>query len=307
MENERNLLFGVIAFQNGALDADRLTETCANWVAEPTLPLADLLVDRGLMTDEQRTEIEKAVADELESHGGDPQTALAAIIDGRTLAAIGSAGGASASLGFQLACAPAPGMGQGGLLVLGSLPQGERDTPNRYTLTQLHAKGGMGRVWLAHDGDLGRQIALKDLRPDQAGNTTVCSRFLYEAKITAQLEHPGIVPVYELGQGDAPYYTMRFVRGRTLSEATRAYHKKRASGLGDSVELADLLNSFVAVCHAVAYAHSRGIIHRDLKGQNVVLGDFGEVIVLDWGLAKRVGPDQREGEKPAEVNSTTTA
>ena len=176
--------------------------------------------------------------------------------------------------------------------MLGSLSPGE-ESRERYTLTHLHAKGGMGQVWLARDGALGRQIALKELRPDQADNSIVCSRFLYEAKITAQLEHPGIVPVYELGEGDVPYYTMRFVRGRTLSEAIRAYHKKRAAGFADSVGKVELLTAFVNVCHAVAYAHSRGIIHRDLKGQNVVLGDFGEVMVLDWGLAKRVGPDQQ--------------
>ena len=150
----------------------------------------------------------------------------------------------------------------------------------------------MGRVWLARDAALGRQIALKELRPDQTDNSIVFSRFLYEAKITAQLEHPGIVPVYELGEGDAPYYTMRFVKGRTLSEAIRAFHKKRAIGKANSVERIALLTAFVGVCHAVAYAHSRGIIHRDLKGQNVVLGDFGEVMVLDWGLAKRISPDQ---------------
>ncbi len=106
------------------------------------------------------------------------------------------------------------------------------------------------------------------------------------------------MPVYELGEGDSPYYTMRFVRGRTLSEAIRAYHKKRAAGEADSVGLVDLLTDFAAVCNAVAYAHSRGIIHRDLKGQNVVLGDFGEVIVLDWGLAKRVGPDPSQVPVP---------
>ena len=189
--------------------------------------------------------------------------------------------------------------------MLGTLSPGEADSRERYTLTHLHAKGGMGRVWLARDGALGRQIALKELRPDQSDNSIVCSRFLYEAKITAQLEHPSIVPVYELGEGDAPYYTMRFVRGHTLSEAVRAYHKKRAAGAADLVGMVDLLSAFASVCHAVAYAHSRGIIHRDLKGQNVVLGEFGEVIVLDWGLAKRVGPDQfqatAEGTAPEDA------
>ena len=296
MDTERNLLFGVVALQCGAVDADGLAETCAAWATEPTLPLADLMVDRGLMTVEQRTQLEETVARELASHGGDSHATLAATVNGRSLEALGGAAvsGTMPTLPTMPAPPPEyqPGDGQGGHVVLGQLSPGEHEPRERYTLTHLHAKGGMGRVWLARDGSLGRQIALKELRPDQADNSIVCSRFLYEAKITAQLEHPGIVPVYELGEGDAPYYTMRFVRGRTLSEAIRAYHKKRTAGEADSVGLVNLLTNFVSVCHAVAYAHSRGIIHRDLKGQNVVLGDFGEVIVLDWGLAKRVGPDQ---------------
>ena len=290
MDTERNLLFGVVAFQNGAVDADRLAETCADWVSQQKKPLADLMVDRGLMTDEQRTEVEKAVSQELANHGGDPQATLAATVDGRSIAAIGeiaSAGGVG-----LLQPDKSGAQNQGGHVVLGTLSPGEPEKNERYTLTHLHAKGGMGRVWLARDGSLGRQIALKELRPDQSDNSIVCSRFLYEAKITAQLEHPGIVPVYEMGEGEAPYYTMRFVRGKTLSEAVRAYHKKRITGEADMVGMVELLSNFASVCHAVAYAHSRGIIHRDLKGQNVVLGDFGEVIVLDWGLAKRIGPDQ---------------
>ena len=290
MDTERNLLFGVVAFQNGAVDADRLAETCAAWVEEPSQTLASLLVDRGLMTDEQKTELEKIVAQELELHGGDPQATLAATMDGRSLEVIRDAAGASNALEAKFNLSP---QAESGHVVLATLSPVE-ESRERYTLTHLHAKGGMGRVWLARDGALGRQIALKELRPDQANNSIVCSRFLYEAKITAQLEHPGIVPVYELGEGDVPYYTMRFVRGRTLSEAIRAYHKKRAAGEADSVGRVELLTAFVNVCHAVAYAHSRGIIHRDLKGQNVVLGDFGEVMVLDWGLAKRIGPDQQQ-------------
>ena len=175
---------------------------------------------------------------------------------------------------------------------------------DRYTLTELHGRGGMGQVWLALDKALGRLIALKELRPGQADNKALRSRFLYEAKITSQLEHPGIVPVYELGQGEEPYYTMRFVRGRTLSAAIRDYHAKRDARESNSIERIELLTAFVAVCHAMAYAHSRGIVHRDLKGQNVALGDFGEVMVLDWGLAKRVAPGQVSSGDGCEVDLT---
>jgi tetratricopeptide (TPR) repeat protein/tRNA A-37 threonylcarbamoyl transferase component Bud32 len=139
--------------------------------------------------------------------------------------------------------------------------------------------------------DLEREVALKELRPEQTSNPVVWSRFLEEAKITGQLEHPNIVPVHELvrhGESRQPFYTMRFVKGRTLSEAVRDYHEHRAAGQSDILEFRSLLGAFLGVCNAIAYAHSRGVIHRDLKPQNVVLGDYGEVIVLDWGLAKLV-------------------
>ena len=152
---------------------------------------------------------------------------------------------------------------------------------------------------MAHDADLGREVALKELRPERGANPAMEARFLREARITGQLQHPGIVPVYELvpapGGPDAkgPFYTMRFVQGRTLTEAVREYHAKRAAGGAGALDLATLLNAFVNVCNTVAYAHSRGVIHRDLKGQNVVLGEFGEVMVLDWGFAKLLGrPDE---------------
>src|SRR5262249_28033488 len=115
-------------------------------------------------------------------------------------------------------------------------------------------------------------------------------------------EHPGIVPVYEVGrwpQDGELFYTMRFVKGRTLTEAARAYHAERFVGQADSLEFLMLLNAFVAVCNTIAYAHSRGVIHRDLKGQNVILGRFGEFMVLDWGLAKVLG--RSEGEADAQT------
>ncbi len=182
---------------------------------------------------------------------------------------------------------------------LGVAGSGERYTPIR-----LHAVGGIGQVWLVHDADLGRDVALKELRPERAQKPGLAALFLREARITGQLQHPGIVPVYELAPGlpgsdggtgaESPFYTMRFVQGRTLTEAARAYHEKRAAGAAGPLDLVGLLNAFVSVCNTIAYAHSRGVIHRDLKGQNVVLGDFGEVIVLDWGFAKLLGQSDEE-------------
>jgi WD40 repeat protein len=158
----------------------------------------------------------------------------------------------------------------------------------------LHAAGGIGRVWLVRDSTLGRTVALKDLHPDKRQQRTLRARFLREAQITGQLQHPGIVPVYELVSrldaapdgSSADFYTMRLIRGRTLTEAARDYHRRQAAGQATALERIALLNAFINACNTVAYAHARGVIHRDLKGANIVLGDFGEVVVLDWGFAK---------------------
>jgi serine/threonine-protein kinase len=194
-----------------------------------------------------------------------------------------------------------------------SLPKTEEASPEfaaRYSLTRLHATGGIGRVWLALDPELGREVALKDLRPERTDSSAAAARFLQEARVTGQLEHPGIVPVYELGRrpGDQqPFYTMRFVRGRTLTAAIRAYHAKRAEGRAGALDLHALLNTFVSVCNTLAYAHARGVIHRDLKPDNIILGDFGEVVVLDWGLAKlvRTADYGLRIETPARPDSST--
>ncbi|QEH31636.1 Serine/threonine-protein kinase PknD [Aquisphaera giovannonii] len=303
MGQERDLLFGVLAFQKGLIDADQLAATCAMDGAGLGT-VADRLVGRECLTVEQRADLEREVDREVETCGGDPAATLAQSLDGRSLAVLGDVPGLAATLAAGATACHVPaaaGVAEGGRadangnpypMRYGSLgTQEEPESRDRYARSSLYAKGGMGQVWLAHDPSLGREIALKELRPDQSDNASVTSRFLAEARVTAQLEHPGIVPVYELGGGEVPYYTMRFIKGGTLSQATREYHKARAAGKADPLGLVKLLGAFVGVCHAIAYAHSRGFIHRDLKGQNVVLGDFGEVIVLDWGLAKKVGPD----------------
>lgn len=192
----------------------------------------------------------------------------------------------------------------GAVLLSQPLTSGSRD---RYSVTRLHATGGLGRVWLAHDPGMNREVALKELLPERSGLPAAAARFVREARITGQLEHPGIVPVYELADDatGAPFYTMRFVRGRTLGEAIAGYHQRRANGTAGALELRELLAAFVTLCQAVAYAHSRRVIHRDLKPANVILGDYGEVILLDWGIAKVLG--EPEAADPNATRDATTS
>jgi serine/threonine-protein kinase len=175
-----------------------------------------------------------------------------------------------------------------------SLP-GTATVPHRgrFTILKKHAQGGLGLVSLAHDERLNRPVALKEIRADKRGSQILQRRFLTEAEITSQLQHPGIVPIYGLEEDEAgePYYTMRFVEGKTLAQAILEFHRRKRESPKlasfDSLMFRELLQRFINVCQTVAYAHSKGVIHRDLKPANIMLGDFGETLVLDWGLAKR--------------------
>jgi serine/threonine protein kinase len=164
----------------------------------------------------------------------------------------------------------------------------------RYRILRPHARGGLGEVFVAMDQELHREVALKEIKEERAHDTVSRNRFLLEAEITGGLEHPGIVPVYGLGQYDdgRPYYAMRFIKGDNLKEAIRRFQEAEKPGRDPgerSLALRDLLRRFVDVCNAVAYAHSRGVLHRDLKPGNIMLGKYGETLIVDWGLAKSVG------------------
>jgi serine/threonine-protein kinase len=156
------------------------------------------------------------------------------------------------------------------------------DGAGRYELHGEIARGGMGAVLKGRDTDLGREVAIKVLLEAHQGRTELVQRFVEEAQVGGQLQHPGVVPVYELGQlpDQRPYFTMKLVQGRTLAKLLA----ERARGA--PTDLPRLLKIFEQVCQTLAYAHSRGVIHRDLKPSNIMVGTFGEVQVMDWGLAK---------------------
>ncbi|MHC4416766.1 MAG: protein kinase domain-containing protein [Planctomycetota bacterium] len=167
--------------------------------------------------------------------------------------------------------------------------EGPRARPRatRYDALGEIARGGMGVIIRSHDNDLGRDVAMKVLQSRHADNEAMVRRFIEEAQIAGQLQHPGVLTVYELGlQADRrPYFTMRLIRGRTLAQ------------LLDDRSLAEqdrgrFLGIFERICQTMAYAHARGVIHRDLKPANVMVGNFGEVQIVDWGLAKLLLRDE---------------
>src|SRR5262249_47603013 len=135
----------------------------------------------------------------------------------------------------------------------------------------------------------GRSIAMKVLQDEAAGDEGAKARFLREARLTARLQHPGIVPVHDCGilTDGRPWFTMKEVRGTTLSDLIATLHKDTGAGPAPEA-LRRLLDVFVRVCEAVAYAHLSGVLHCDLKPANVMVGEFGEVLVLDWGIAREV-------------------
>jgi serine/threonine-protein kinase len=281
MSADLNLLFGVLALQADLLDAARFAEACSAWAARKDTPLADLLVERGWLTEEERGHVEFLLQRKLKKHGGDARASLAEVTNDEVHHSLASV--ADPDLQESLAALPTPASTSPGP-TMAHQAQGR----GRYTLTRLHATGGVGQVWLARDTELGRDVALKELHPHWQSQEQMRRRFLAEARVTGKLEHPGVVPVYDLVErnGEPPCYAMRLIRGRTLAEAVADYHRKSAAGQAEAVEFRELLTAFVTVCQTLAYAHSRGVIHRDLKPANVVMGPYGEVLVLDWGLAK---------------------
>ena len=177
---------------------------------------------------------------------------------------------------------------------LRSGPQEPDLSGTRYRLLERVARGGMGVVYAAEDQKLQRRVALKVLDLPEAGGD-LANRLIREARVLARLEHPGIVPVHDVGTlaDGRVFYTMKFVEGQRLDQF-----------IATVASLQDRLRLFLRICDAVAFAHARGVLHRDLKPANIMVGPFGEVLVMDWGLAKILHADSQTMPPTADPNAT---
>ncbi len=274
-KEERDVTFAIAAMQSDQVNARQVTRALENWTIHGHRSLADHLVNQGVIGPDDRTQLEKVAVAMLSecsaATAGDLQSCLRDKVGADNWERI------CRMLGVMTTTE-------------GAETDAPRETLAEYVIVRRLGMGGLGSVWLARDKTLNRLVALKEVNERGSESPATVARFRREAEITGQLEHPNIVPVYQSGQDTKtkqPFYVMRFVGKKTLADAISDYHARRAAGLADTVELHRLLGAFLSVCQAVAFAHSRNVLHRDLKPENVALGNFGQVIVLDWGLAKR--------------------
>ncbi|MFL5245123.1 MAG: protein kinase domain-containing protein [Gemmataceae bacterium] len=291
---DRNLLFGILALQMDFISRDALIHAMNSWVLEKSKPLGEILLRHNALSSERRTLLESLVREHLKAHEDAPSKSLAALAaESRVHEQLKSL--ADSELEESLAqLSTWRDKADPHATRNFSFNEGVR-AGQRFRVLRPHAKGGLGEVFVALDEELHREVALKEIQTCHADDITSRARFLLEAEITGGLEHPGIVPVYGLGQyvDGRPYYAMRFIKGASLKEAIASFHKDAAREVGKhSLELHKLLGRFLAVCNAMSYAHSRGVLHRDIKPANIMLGDFGETLVVDWGLAKALDKEE---------------
>ncbi len=316
---DRAALFGALAVQFEFVSSDALAAAMAAWRSDKTRSLGDILKCQGHLSAERHDAL-MALLDDMVREHGDARSSLAAMSAvPATLPQPGIGQAAVATLP-QPAARPAepdatpPPRAEASLdpdvlktrpQVFDAAPSSQAASGSRYRVLKAHKKGGLGEVFVAEDTELGRRVALKEIQTRFVNDTASRTRFVLEAEVTGGLEHPGIVPVYGLGHyaDGRPYYAMRFVQGDNLREALRRFHTE-SPGF-DSLAFRQLLRRFVDVCNAVAYAHSRGVLHRDLKPGNVMLGQYGETLLVDWGLAKATGKASGERQRPASPTDDT--
>ena len=290
---QKDIAAAVVALRKTGVSERKLSEAIRSWTIHGSVSLLDHLVNVELINKATRQEL-ASEADVLLSKSTKNIQANSASesLIAETLEAVDPSGRIARLLGIQAAT----GIGA-------SDTSEHRRAMHGYRLIRKIGQGGLGRVWLAFDESLKRHVAIKEVARNNS--EAARERFDREAVITGRLEHPGIVPIYQLGTEDSTgksFYVMRFLGKTTLHDAIMEYHERRAEGDNDPMLIRRLLDDFVNVCQAIGHAHSRHVIHRDLKPENIAIDSFGQVIVIDWGIAKVIG-DVNPGEASTELDS----
>jgi tetratricopeptide (TPR) repeat protein/tRNA A-37 threonylcarbamoyl transferase component Bud32 len=276
---DRDLLLGIVACQMDLITPDGLAEVIQDWSDDEEKTLGELLRRRGNLAEHVYESLARVVDSRVSNRDGQAQQGL---VQWSMPSILGRLGQIQASLTSLLPDAEAEALEHVGT------PTDAQSS--RYRILRSHARGGLGEVFIAEDTQFQRRVALKRIRSQQANSPIRTERFLLEAKITGRLEHPGIVPVYGMGThaDGRPFYAMRLIRGETLRVAVQRFHGGPAPDYV-GLEFRLLLSRLVDVCNTIGYAHSQRVLHRDLKPTNIMLGDFGETLVVDWGVAKHLG------------------
>ena len=285
----QGLLYGFLALQNNFISREDLIAAVSVWLQDKSKPLGQILRDRKSLRDEEFQLVDALARLHLKKHNDDPE---------KSLAAISSLGSVAEEL--KQFCDPQM---QASLAAMGAI-HGTLDAQDdrtlmpqqgteavRFRILRPHARGGLGQVFVARDAELNREIALKEIHLSHSHDKECRSRFVLEAEVTGGLEHPGIVPVYGLGQyaDGRPYYAMRFIRGDSLKEAIERFHASNKQPLTSAertehaLQMRNLLGRFVDVCNAIQYAHSRGdraySMNFDSDGRRLAVGYFNTDVV----------------------------
>lgn len=308
---DRNLLTGILGLQTGLYSQSQLIQAMQTWVFHKDRNIEAILVEQHALEPAQRDFLAQLVEQYLRVSKADPQAALSKLPAQASLAnslrSIEDPDLTSSIINLRSKTTPNSEKEQR-VVDLDETKTHDRNPPvddARYKVLRPHAKGGLGKVSVAEDKQLHREVALKQIQEKFANDEESRVRFLVEAEVTGQLEHPGIVPVYSLGFSESgPYYAMRFIRGESLKQAIESLYQQKPQIPPRDFLLAirKLVKRLIDAGNALDYAHSRGVLHRDVKPGNIMLGKYGETLLVDWGLAKSGAyRDEKSKDEPTVV------
>jgi eukaryotic-like serine/threonine-protein kinase len=283
---DNNLLFAILALQLDFIDSNQLVQAANAWMLSKEIPIGQLFVDRKFLTADDRAFIDKIVEKHVK-RSGSVENSLRDLTKHASATELKRGLEDSGMADELISGLIEPALRAGNLESTQTIPRSLKSNARFRILRDLN-RGGLGKISVARDEELDRDVVIKEILGKLATNDNAKARFIAEAKVTGSLDHPGVVPIFAMGEFEdkRPYYAMRLIRGQSMQEAIDDFHSKQHTSYTYSIAIRFLVRHVIDVCDTMGYAHSRGVLHRDLKPTNIMLGKYGETLVVDWGLAK---------------------